>query len=65
MFLRFTYGVCVNFHYPPPFKEFSGINFVVKFMLVVLACLHYYWFYLFLKMLYAVVAKGETEDKIN
>lgn len=37
----------------------------MKAMLVILCCLHYYWFGMFMKILFMFVNKGETEDIQN
>jgi len=52
---------------PTAFTE-TGITCLIPIYVYYLSCLvvlHYYWMYLFLCILHALVFKGETEDKQN
>ena len=61
----FAYATFLYYTFPPHFAAYEHICSIMIFLGSVLCMLHFYWFFLFMKILHAVIYKGNTEDLIH
>jgi hypothetical protein len=59
---KMVYCCFLHYRYLPPFEGYQALPQIAVFMLTTLVLLHFYWFYLFIKMLFGFILKGKTED---
>jgi ceramide synthetase len=61
----FAYATFSYYTFPPQFSAYETICSIMIFLGLVLCMLHFYWFYLFMKILHAIIYKGNTEDLVH
>ena len=61
----FAYATFKFYTFPPQFAAYESICTIMTLLGFILCMLHFYWFFLFMKILHAVIFKGNTEDLIH